>query len=256
MRNKRPRSRSSGNRVHHRRFDFNIAARIEKLPQGSYDLRALRKDLARFLVCNQIEITLAISQLNIRQPVPLFGQRQQRFRQKRDFVDPNRQFAGLGSKQMPANPDRITQVEQVEQFESLIAQHILARIDLHALPRALQVRETRLTHQAIANNAAGNANLTLLGLQLRRSCGRIFLDDRRRSLGAPKLTRKRIDSQCSDLLEFFLALLKLVPRLKFQSGKNPFRSSEKYIGARADRARKRERVKRFAFSIASRDIGY
>ena len=102
------------------------------------------------------------------------------------------------------------------------------------------MRETRLAHQAIADDAARDANFALLGLELRRRCARIFLDDRRGRLGPAKLARKRIDSQRSNLLEFFLALLKLVARLKFQSGKNPFRRSGKYIGARARRARKRQ----------------
>ena len=93
------------------------------------------------------------------------------------------------------------------------------------------MRESRFAHQAIADDPARDANFALIGLELRRRCGGILLDDRRGRLGPAKLARKRIDSQRSNLFEFFLALLKLVARLKFQSGKNPFRRSGKYIGA-------------------------
>src|SRR5215475_1407581 len=59
----------------------------------------------------------------------------------------------------------------------------------------------------------------LIGLEFRRGCGRIFVDDAGRRLCPAKLARERIDSQRSDLFEFFLALFKLVARLKFQSVK-------------------------------------
>src|SRR5580704_960165 len=142
---------------------------------------------------------------------------------------------------MPANTDVIAQIEQVKQLESLVTENIFARVNLHTLPRALQMRKARFSHQAIADEAAGNANFALFGLKVRRRCGRIFLNDARRRLRRAKFARKRINSQCSDLLEFFLALLKLVAWLKFQSGKNPFRRSRKYIGACTTRARNRRR---------------
>ena len=133
---------------------------------------------------------------------------------------------------MPANSDRIAQIEQMKQLESLVAQHIFTRINLHALARALQMRETRLAHQSIADDAPRYAHFALVGLEFRRRCGAEYFSTivagvsvQRNSRGNGSIPKR------SNLLEFFLALLKLVARLEFQT-KDSFRSqwSGKYRG--------------------------
>jgi len=94
---------------------------------------------------------------------------------------------------MPANSDVVAQVKQVKQLESLVTENIFPCVNLNALPLALQMREARFSHQPIADDAARNANFTLLGVKLRRRRRRVFFDDRRRRLGPTKLARKRID---------------------------------------------------------------
>src|SRR6266550_4162948 len=86
--------------------------------------------------------------------MPLFRQRQQRFRKKENLLDPNGQLIGLGSKQVPAHANRISQVQQMKQLESLFADNVFLYIDLNALARPLQVRKTRFPHQPEGHDAA------------------------------------------------------------------------------------------------------
>ena len=58
--------------MHHRRFHFDIAARVEKLPDFADEQGALQKNFARLSVCDQIHVALAVAQLDIGKAVPLF----------------------------------------------------------------------------------------------------------------------------------------------------------------------------------------
>src|SRR5260370_31737121 len=104
---------------------------------------------------------MEIAQLDARQSVPFFRQRQQRFRKEENLLDPNGQLIGLGSKQMPAHADRIAQVQQVKQLESLFADNIFLYIDLNALPGSLQVRKASFPHEPERHEAAGDPDLIL-----------------------------------------------------------------------------------------------
>ena len=81
---------AAGDAVHHRSFDFDIAAGVKKLPQFPHDARAGLENLARFFGGNQIQIAHAVAQLNVRQAMPFFGQREQRLRKEDQLVDPHR----------------------------------------------------------------------------------------------------------------------------------------------------------------------
>jgi len=90
--------------MHHRCFDFDVTASIKEFPQFPDNPGARFEHLARLLVGDQVEITLPVAQLDVRQPMPFLGQRQQRFRKKENLLDPDGQFIGLGSKQTPRTP--------------------------------------------------------------------------------------------------------------------------------------------------------
>ena len=96
------------------RFDLDIAPSIEKPPQLADDLRAPQENSSRAVVGDQVQIALPVPDLHVGEAMPFFGQRQQRLAQQGQFSDPDGEFAGLGSKQMPGNAHEIAQIDQLE----------------------------------------------------------------------------------------------------------------------------------------------
>ena len=92
--------RSAGDRLHHRRFDFDIAALIEESPQSPQHLGALYEDFARVEVREQIHIALPVAQLHVGQAVILLRQRQHGLGEKRQLLDVDGQLAGLGAEEV------------------------------------------------------------------------------------------------------------------------------------------------------------
>src|ERR1700683_5626847 len=120
MRDKRTRRRSTENRVHHRRFHFDVIARVKKVPDFADDLRALQKSVARFLGGDQIEIALPVADLYVRQAVPLFRERQQRFGEELNLGDPDGQLVGLGAEEMAGDADDVTYIQQLKKLEAAL----------------------------------------------------------------------------------------------------------------------------------------
>ena len=92
--------------MHHRRFHFNVAPVVEELPHLPDDSRSCLKHFPRLFRRHQVQITLPVTQLYVRQPVPLLRQRQQRFAQEEKLLHPHRQLPGLGAEHVPAHARR------------------------------------------------------------------------------------------------------------------------------------------------------
>ena len=107
----------------------------------------------------------------------------------------------------------------MEELKAAIADSILPYIDLDALARALQVREAGLPHQPVGNDTPGDAHFPFVGFQFRPGSLLVGIDQRGRSVRPAKFARKWVEAQGLNLLEFLLALLELVARLKLQEGK-------------------------------------
>ena len=71
------------------RFHFDESLRVHEAPQRLHQLAALEKNFANLRIHHQIDIALPVAQLDIRQPMPLFRQRQQVFGEKGDLLDVN-----------------------------------------------------------------------------------------------------------------------------------------------------------------------
>src|SRR5579884_440913 len=65
MSHKRARHCAAGHRLHHRRLNFNVAMRLEELPQGLDQLRSPLKYLPSLLVDHQVEVALPVTDLNV-----------------------------------------------------------------------------------------------------------------------------------------------------------------------------------------------
>ncbi len=218
--------------MHHRRFNLYISARIEKAPQLLNNLRAGNKHLSRFVVGNQVQIALPVAQLNVGQPMPLFWKGQQRLGKKCQLVNPDGKFVGFRAEEMSANADQIAKIQKVKKPKAALADNVFLYIDLYALAGTLQMRKSRLAHQPERNKPPRHAYFTLVGFQL---CGRllaILFHKSRGRVRPAKFSWKRFVSESFNLLEFLLALFKLLAGLKLQSEILSKRNHGEYSGHR------------------------
>ena len=187
-------------RVEHRRFDFEIAARQQKGAHRRDDAAAPAQCLAALRVHDQVEIALAVAQLDIGEPVILLGERPQRFCEQRDFRRVDRQFAAWRAAHEALDADQIANVEQAHERELLGREMILVAEDLDLARGIVQVDE----HAAVAHraDAAGDPH-ALLGLGASRQIG-VAGFELGRFGGAGEADRIGVDAerlQCRELFQ-------------------------------------------------------
>src|SRR5713226_4177643 len=111
----------------------------------------------------------------------------------------------------------------MKQLEALFADNIFPHVNLDSLSRSLEMGESRFAHQSIREKAPGNPHFAPVRFQVRPARFSILLYQCGRRIRPAKFPGIRIVPQRPDLFEFFLALFKLVARLKLQ-WENPLAS--------------------------------
>ena len=105
--------RATGDRLHHRRFDFDKSPIGEKLPHGLHQLRALQEDVADFGIHEQIHVALPVAQLDVGQAMPFFGKGQQVLGEKRNLLDMDGELSRPGAEQVTAHADVVAKIKQL-----------------------------------------------------------------------------------------------------------------------------------------------
>ena len=155
----RPCRGAAGDRMHHRRLDFEIAAAHEEIADALDDLRTLDEHVARGCVGDEVHIPLAVPLLLIGHAMEFLRQRPQRLREQADIRHPDRQLAGLGLEQMSRRTDDVAQVPVLEIVEPFGAERVERDVELDAAGHVLHGRKTRLAHHALQHHAAGDGHL-------------------------------------------------------------------------------------------------
>ena len=163
---KRTRSGTARDHLHHRRFNFHKAAVHHELANTREDLRAHFKGVAGFIVRDEIQITLTIARFLILQAVEFIRQRTQCFGQQTQLGAVDRQFAGFGFEQFTF---RAEDVAEVPFFELLIVnafrQIVTGNVQLNAATHILQGNERRFTHNTAGHHAASNGDFDVQRFQ-------------------------------------------------------------------------------------------
>ncbi len=154
------------NRLHHRRFHFEIPALVKEPPQRLEHLGALHKDFAAVEVGEQVYVALAIAQLHVGQAVIFFRQREHGLGQKRERLHVHRQLAGAGTKQIAGDSDVVAQIEQLVEREASVADCVEPDVDLQPRALLLQRGESGLALQTDGHDAPGHGYRYALGLKL------------------------------------------------------------------------------------------
>src|SRR5436305_5403537 len=98
--------------------------------------------------------------------MPLFRQRKQVFRKKRDVFHVYGQLACPGAKKISAYADLIAEIKQLIKLESFFADGIFLHVYLKLRTILLQVRKPGFAHQANGHDSTGNADVNARSLEL------------------------------------------------------------------------------------------
>ena len=146
---------AAGDRMHHRCFDFHEAVTDHVIADRRDDGRTGAEGKARFLVHDQVDVTLAILHFLIGQAVEFVRQRAQRFGQQADFGSLHREFARLGLHQGAGDGNDVAQVPGFEIGVDVFTNAVALDIDLDATGQVLDGGERGLAHDALEHHAAG-----------------------------------------------------------------------------------------------------
>ncbi len=146
---------AAGDRLHHRRFDFEKVVFDHELPDQGDNATALAKCLANLRVDDQVEIALPIAGFHIGQTVPFLREKLHRFGQQAQFFGPQREFSGFGAKRRAAHPDDVADIQLAEDLERFFTDGIAGDINLQPAMAVLQLDESCLAEIAPGHNAAG-----------------------------------------------------------------------------------------------------
>ena len=150
MRHERPRRSAAVARLQHRRLDLDEALAVEVGPDRRHDARAQHERLARLLVDEQVEVALAIAQLDVGEAVERVGERLGVAREHLERLGQQRRLTTAGAPGVPRDADDITE-EHVDLAR-------LRRLADHLDPaRAVDdVEEDELAHVAPRHRPAGD----------------------------------------------------------------------------------------------------
>ena len=151
MRHERPRERAAVARLQHRRLDLDEALAVEVRREPRVTMRARSMNVgARLLVDEQVEVALAVAQLDVGEAVERVGQRLGVAREHLERVGEQRRLAAAGTAGMPGDADDVAE-EDVDLAR-------LRRLADHLDPaRAVDdVEEDELAHVAPRHRAAGD----------------------------------------------------------------------------------------------------
>ena len=209
MRHERPRQRAAGDLLHHRRLDFEEAVRLQELPDRRHRGRANLEHPAHVGIDDQIEIALAVADLDVLQAVPLLRQRQEALGEELQRRRPDRQLVRLGAKQVAADADLIAEVEQLRQLIVALAERVLPDVDLDARAAVGQHEKAGLAETADADDAPGGDGVDARRLELGGGLGRVAVDELRHRMRGVELVRVRGKAEARDRLEVRFPLLGL-----------------------------------------------
>ncbi len=175
---------SSGDGVHHGGFDFEVAAGVEEGADGAEDGGAFDEDFADVDggfgigvgdvafgglgavagVHEEVDVALAVAELGVFQAVVLVGQGEHGLGEEGeggavvDGGDVDGELAGAGAEEEAADADVVAEVEEFVEGEGVVADVVLADVDLEALAALLELGEAGFALDADGHDAAGDGD--------------------------------------------------------------------------------------------------
>src|SRR5687768_8194554 len=196
-----PRQRAAGDRLHHRRLDFQVTAGVEPGAHRRQRPAAYLEHATRIWIDDQIQVTLPVADLDVRQAVPLLRQRLEALGKKFELRGMDRQLVGAGAEQPSLDADEVTEVEQLVDLEIELGQGILPDVDLNLFLAVGDDEEVRLAEGPDGEDAAGGAGDDVTAFEVGAALRTMRGDERIDRVGALELTWIRVDAKRLQRLE-------------------------------------------------------
>src|ERR1035438_3761886 len=133
MRPEGARRRTSINRLQHGLFQCRDPVRRQLPRNGRHDLRTRDEYVPDFGIRDQVQVALAIADLDVFQAMPFFGHREQRLREEIQSLGVHTQLAGSGSEEVAFDADDVAEVQLLVKREVLLTYRVFADINLQPL---------------------------------------------------------------------------------------------------------------------------
>ena len=143
------RGSSSGNKLQNGSFDFEKAFAIQESSHCGYDFATFGQDFASVRVHEQIEVTMPVSLLFVRQRsvdialLVLLAEwnRADRLCEQHDLFDMYGAFAGARDERVALHPHEIAKIEQFESCENLFPDLVAFDVELNSARFVSNVRK-------------------------------------------------------------------------------------------------------------------
>ena len=156
---------AAGDGVEHRGLDLHEPARVQEAADVADELAADLKVAAALVAHDEVDVALAVLELDVGHAVELLGQGAQALGEQRHALDMDADLAGLGLEHIAGDADDVADVVFAEVRELLLADGVGADVELNLALVVLDVAEDGLAHAALGHDAArGLDGLALKGL--------------------------------------------------------------------------------------------
>ncbi len=151
----RPRQGAAVERLQDRGLDLDEAALVEPAAHLADGAGAQGEEAAALLVGDQVELALAVAGLDVLEAVELVGRRAQALGEQAPAVDRQRELAAApGRQRRPLDADDVAEVEVDQQLVGLLAEQVLAGVQLDLAAAVAEVEEAGLAVAAAGDDPA------------------------------------------------------------------------------------------------------
>src|SRR5881227_592084 len=120
-------------------------------------IRARSANSCRLFAGHQVQLAPPVARLDVAEAGVLVGRRAQRLGEDREAVDAQRDLAVARAQGRALDADQIAEVERGEALEVLLAEHVLARMQLDLARAVDEVQEGRPPGSTPRGDAPGDA---------------------------------------------------------------------------------------------------
>ena len=210
VRDERTRQRAARDRLHHRSFDFEVAAGVQEAADRGEHLTAHLENPPGVRVHDQVEVTLPVPDFHVAQSVPLLGQRHEALDEELEARSKYRELVRPGPEQLAPDADEVPEIEQLEDREVALGERVLADIDLDPRSPVGNDQEVGLAKTSNRNHPPRRRRLHGRRFESFRRGATVGSNELVHRMGARKRTRIGIDTKAHELLEVGTALEQLV----------------------------------------------
>src|SRR5947207_647045 len=140
--------------LQHRSLDVDETALVQQTADRGDDPGPRPKHRTDLRVCDEIDVALAVPDLDVLEPVPLFGEWPERLRQELKRLDLERDLTPLGPKDRAGDADDVPGVQVREARELLLAKNAAVGHQLDPAVAVLQVGEDKPPLQPLHHEPA------------------------------------------------------------------------------------------------------